>query len=143
MGEASERDAFDAQALEAGRDPYFNDVAHFLARQSLGDGRLDGDFALLDVGLVGADDGVGGAGVVAEIGDFDLREQAHGVGGEPVGVEYSCVFQHLLLEADAAQQASLLALGGMILEILAEAALGACFGNGFPDAWQLDTLQLM
>ena len=92
---------------------------------------------------MGADDGVGGAGVVGEIGDFHLREQAYGIGAQAVGVEDSCVLQHLLLEAYAAQQAPLLALGGMILEVFAEVALCAGFGNGLSDAWQLDTLQLM
>jgi small subunit ribosomal protein S9 len=35
-----------------------------------------------------------------------------------------------LLEADAAQQSSLLALGSVVFEVLAQVALGTCLSNG-------------
>lgn len=54
-------------------------VAYFFAEEGFGDGGLDGDFTLLEVGLVGIDDGIGHFGVVGQISELHLTEQSDGI----------------------------------------------------------------
>ena len=77
-----------------------------------------------------ADDGILHAAVVGRVRYLHLAEQPHAVRVEPALVDDACVLQHLVHEAYAAHDASLLALGGMIFEVLAQVALVACLRNG-------------
>ena len=74
-----------------------------MPQQYLGYGRLDRDFALVDVGLVRAHDGVGHALTVGQIGYLYLAEQPYAVVLQQRLVYYACVLQYFLLKSDAAE----------------------------------------
>ena len=90
-----------------------------------------------------ADQRVGHALVVGEVGHFHAAEQLHTVATESRHVDDSCIGKYTLLETNAAEQAPLFALGGMILKILAEVALVASLCDGIPYFGQLHALQLV
>ena len=123
-------DTVNAEAYCAGRHAHRDLIARSMVEECLCDGRLDGDFTLCHVGFVGTHQGVGHGVVVADVGDGNTAQQSYAVGLEQGGVDDASILQHALQETDAPQQASLLALGGMVFEILAEVALVARFGNG-------------
>lgn len=112
---------------DAGRNLDFHGVADRFANEGLGDGRLDGDLAFLEVGLVRIDDRVCHLGVGGEVGYLHLAEEAHGVAAELGGVHDSCMLEDALLETYAAEEDALGALGCVVLKVLAEVALLACF----------------
>ena len=89
---------------------------------------------------MGTDNGVAHATASILVGHLDLAEQTYTVGREVGSVEHTGILQNALHETDATEQATLLALGGMVLEILAEVTLVAGLGNGIPDLWQFNTL---
>ena len=74
---------------------------------------------------MGTDNGIGHATASVLVGHLNLAEQTYAVGGEMGGVEHAGILQNALHETDATEQATLLALGGMVLEILAEVTLVA------------------
>ena len=74
--------------------------------------------------------GIGHAGVVVQIGHLDLAQQLDSVLGQQLGVDDASILKYTLLKAYAAQQTALFALGGMVFKVLAQVALGTCFGNG-------------
>ena len=92
---------------------------------------------------MGTYDGVGHGAVSSQVGQRNAAEQPHAVGIELRTVHYSGILEHALLETDATQKATLLALGGMILKVLAEVALVTRLGNSVAHTRQLDALQLM
>ena len=92
---------------------------------------------------MGAYNGVGHGLVCSQIGYLHVRQQSNAVAFYLRLVNRAGMLQHPLLEAYPAQQPRLLALGGMILEVLAEVALVARLGYGFPHLWQFHVFQLM
>ena len=123
-------DTVNAEAHCAGRHAHRDLIASPMVEERLCDGRLDRDFALCHIGLVGTHYGVGHGAVVADIGEGNAAQQSYAVGLEQGRVDDACILQHALQETDAPQQATLLALGGMVLEVFAEVALVARFCNG-------------
>ena len=78
----------------------FNDVANLFVEKSFTNGGLDGDFSFAQVGFMWVDDGENHLAVVRQVGHFDLGQQTDTVVAQQGFVEYSCMFQHPLLETD-------------------------------------------
>ena len=89
---------------------------------------------------MGTDNGVGHVTTIGLVGHLDLAEQTDDIIREVGRVKYTGILQDTLHETDATEQATLLALGSMVLEVLAEVTLVASLGNGIPDLWQFNTL---
>ena len=88
------------------------------------------------------DDGIAHASLIVHVGHLDLAEQSDAVAAQHGAVDDAGILQHALTEADLTEQTPLFALGGMILEVLAEVALVASLGNGVAHGGQLDALQV-
>lgn len=124
-------EAVDTVVLDASGDVNFDEVADFLTEEGLGDGGIDGNLVLLEVHLVGTDDGEGLYDIGVEIGHLDTGEKANGVGTESVGVDDLGETEHLLEETDTADEAGLGSLGGVVFKVFAQVALVAGFDEGF------------
>ena len=64
------------------------DLAHLLAEESLGDGGVDGNLALAQIGLTLAHDGIGHLSLVGHVGHFDLAHNLYSVGAETRHIYY-------------------------------------------------------
>ncbi len=122
--ERSQGDLFDLELDNAGRGVGFDDVTDGVTEEGFGDGRLDGDLAFAEVGLVGIDDGVGHGGAVGYVGEANGAEEAYGGDVELGGIEHGGMGEDVGLELDLAHRMAQESLGGMVLEVLAEVALG-------------------
>ena len=71
---------------------------------------------------------INGKAALRGILHLHTTEQHDTIGGQQSLIDDTCILQHTLFETDATQQAALLALGGMVLKILAEVALVARLG---------------
>ena len=120
-----------------------DDVPYPMATEGISDGRLDGEFAGCEVGLVRVDDGIGAASIIRQIGDLYMTEEAHHVIIEHRGVHDLGMLEHALLEADTAEEFALGTLGRMVLEVLAEVALRSRLGNLAGDLGELDVDHLV
>lgn len=83
-----DRDAIDAQMDDAVGNLDVGDLAHLLAEESLGDGGVDGNLALAQIGLTLAHDGIGHLSLVGHVGHFDLAHNLYSVCAETRHIYY-------------------------------------------------------
>ena len=83
-----DRDAIDTQMDDAVGNLDVGDLAHLLAEESLGDGGVDGNLALAQIGLILAHDGIGHLSLVGHVGHFDLAHNLYSVGAETRHIYY-------------------------------------------------------
>ena len=91
----------------------------------------------MQISLVRIHYGIIHAALIGEIGNLNLAQQANGITLQARLVDDTGILQNLLFETDAAQQFALLALGSLILEILAEVTLVASLSYRIANGWQL------
>ena len=113
----------------AGRDVNFDDIADFVAEESRGEGRGDGNLSLLEVCLALGDDGVFLDHLILGIADGDDGEKEHLGGVDFRFIEETCIGNELLELGDTGLEVSLCLLGGVVFGVLGEVAFVACLSD--------------
>ena len=90
------RDLYDFELDDALWNFYLNNVAHFVAEQSLSNRCATADFTLAQVGLAFAHDGVLHRHTVLHVFHFHGRENLHSLVAELAGVNDLCVCNSFL-----------------------------------------------
>jgi len=149
--EMVERHLMDLSALEAARQRIkagtygvcVDDVARLLADEAARDRRVDRDAALLDVGLVVADDLVHRRGLALFLQLDGRAEHAAAVGVEQLGIDHLRVAELRLELRDAALDEALLLARRVVFGVLREVAVRARLGNHLAHMRPLDGLQAL
>src|SRR5436305_6847572 len=132
----------DLVALEAARRLHVGHVAGFLADQRPSDRRADRDQALLEVRFVVSDDLVGDLRTAGLFLELDGGAEHHLAARVQRGRVDDLRSGELAFDlADSAFDEALLVLGGLVLGVLREVALGARLRDRLDDGVALDRLQ--
>src|SRR5471030_1280990 len=128
----------------APRRLHLDHVARVFADQRAGDGRADGNLAVLDIGLVVADD------LVGHLVAARLRLQVHrgakhatAVGIEQLGVDHLCIGELALDLGNASFDKALPLLGGVVLGVLGQIDVRARLRDRADHAVPVDRLQVL